>query len=292
MVSDISDTEGSGMAHVPAARNALRMLRLLAERTAPVPAATLARELGIPRSSLYQLARAMMDEGFLVHYPEERAYGLSALVAEIGAGSLRTDRLRRLAHPLLERLVAAAPVPAVGHLAVLTGAEVTYIDRVSAPRAPTTVSNVGVRLPAHLTATGRAALAALSRDQVRALYPTRDALYRRVGPGPATLAELDGLLREARRRAWARENGDITAGYASVAAAALDRKGYPAASVGLTFRAFDDPGAVGPLGAAAVVEELGTTAVIEQLGTAAVIEQLGTAVRQAADALTARLSGR
>lgn len=253
------------MAHVPAARNALRMLRLLAERTAPVPASTLARELGIPRSSLYQLARAMMDEGFLVHYPEERAYGLSALVAEIGAGSLQTERLRRMAHPLLERLVAASPVPAAGHLAVLTGSEVTYVDGVSAPRAPTTVSNVGVRLPAHLTATGRAALAALPHDQVRALYPSRDALYRRVGPGPATLAELDALLRDARRRGWAGEEGDITAGYASVAAAALDRNGYPVASLGLTYRSLEDPDGVAALGAA---------------------------VRHAAGALTARLAGR
>jgi DNA-binding IclR family transcriptional regulator len=253
------------MTHVPAARNALRMLRVLAERTAPVPASTLARELGIPRSSLYQLARAMMDEGFLVHYPEERAYGLSALVAEIGAGSLQTDRLRRMAHPLLERLVGSAAVPAVAHLAVLTGSEVTYVDRVSAPRAPTTVSNVGVRLPAHLTATGRAALATLTRDQVRALYPSRAALYRRVGPGPATLAELDALLRDARRRGWATEDGDITSGYASVAAAAVDRNGYPVASVDLTYRALGDPDTVAALGAA---------------------------TRQAAAALTARLAGR
>lgn len=252
------------MASVPAARHALRMLRVLAERTEPVAASTLARELGIPRSSLYQLARAMMDEGFLVHYPEERAYGLSALVAEIGAGSLQTDRLRRMAHPLLERLVAGVAVPAVGHLAVLTGAEVTYVDRVSAPRAPTTVSNVGVRLPAHLTATGRAALAVLSADQVRALYPHRDALYRRVGPGPSTLAELDGLLGAARRRGWATEDGDITPGYASVAAAAVDRNGYPVASVGLTYRAPGHDDAVATLGAAA---------------------------RQAAAALTARLAG-
>lgn len=256
----------------PAARHALRMLRLLAERTAPVPAATLARELEMPRSSLYQLARAMMDEGFLVHYPEERAYGLSSLVSEIGSGSLHTDRLRRLAHPLLERLAASAALPVVGHLAVLTGApvagaDVTYVDRVSAPRAPTTVSNVGVRLPAHLTATGRAALASLSRDQVRALYPHRDALYRRVGPGPATLGELDALLRDTRRRGWAREDGEITAGYASVAAAALDRNGYPAASVGVTFR-------------------------VDGVVPAGVEAALGTAVRQAAAALTARLAGR
>ena len=235
---------------VPAARNALRMLRVLAERTAPVPASTLARQLGVPRSSLYQLARAMMDEGFLVHYPEERAYGLSALVTEIGAGMLQTERLRRLAHPLLERLVGETAIPLVAHLVVLTGAEVTYVDRLSAPRAPTTVSNVGVRLPAHLTATGRSALAAMPREQVRALYPHRDALYRRTGPGPSTLPELDELLRTARDRGWAIEDGDITGGYSSVAAAVLDRNHYPIAALGVTFRTGPDDAARSELGAA------------------------------------------
>jgi len=249
---------------VPAARNALRMLRVLAERTAPVPASTLARQLDIPRSSLYQLARTMMDEGFLVHYPEERAYGLSALVTEIGAGMLQTDRVRRLAHPLLERVVSDSAIPLVAHLVVLTGAEVTYVDRVSAPRAPTTVSNIGVRLPAHLTATGRSALAAMPREQVRALYPHRDALYRRTGPGPSTLAELDELLRVARDRGWADEEGDITAGYSSVAAAVLDRNGYPIAALGVTFR-------TGP--------------------TEVARAELGTAVALAATTLTARLVG-
>jgi len=249
---------------VPAARHALRMLRVLAERTAPVPASTLARELGVPRSSLYQLARAMMDEGFLVHYPEERAYGLSALVTEIGAGMLQTDRVRRLAHPLLERVVAETAIPLVAHLVVLTGAEVTYVDRLSAPRAPPTVSHIGVRLPAHLAATGRSALAAMPREQVRALYPHRDALYRRTGPGPSTLAELDELLRTARERGWAEEEGDITAGYSSVAAAVLDRNDYPIAALGVTFR-------TGP----------------DDVARA----RLGSAVARAAATLTARLSG-
>jgi len=250
--------------NVPAARNALRVLRLLAERTAPVPASALARQLGMPRSSLYQLARTMMDEGFLVHYPEERAYGLSSLVTEIGAGMLQTERLRRLAHPLLERVVGESAIPLAAHLVVLTGAEVTYVDRVTAARAPTTVSHIGVRLPAHLTATGRSALAALPHEQVRALYPHRDALYRRTGPGPSTLAELDELLRAARHRGWAVEDGDITGGYSSVAAAVLDRNRYPIAAIGVTFR-------TGPDDAARAA--------------------LGTAVAAAAGALTARLLG-
>lgn len=253
------------MTSVPAARNALRVLRVLAERGTPVAAATLARELGIPRSSLYQLARAMMDEGFVVHYPEERAYGLSSLVVEIGSASLTTERLRRMSHPVMERLVAASAIPVVAHLSVLTGAEVTYVDRVSAARAPTTVSAIGVRLPAHLTATGRAMLAALSASQVRALYPHRDSLIRRQGPGPATLAELDALLADARARGWSHEDGDVTSGYASVAATAVDRHGYPAAAIGVTYRSVPD---------------------------AAAVDVLGAAVASAAAAVTARLLGR
>lgn len=251
------------MPDVPAARSALRILRLLAERGRPMPAAVVARELGIPRSSLYQLARAMMDEGFLVHYPEDRAYGLSDLVAEMGSASAQGDRLARLAHPLMERLVTQAGVPVVAHLAVLTGAEVTYVDKVAVPRAPTTVSSIGVRLPAHLTATGRAMLAGLSNAQVRALYPSRDGLVRRVGPGPRTLAELDHLLADVRERGWAPEEGDVMGGYSSVGAAALDRNGHPVAAIGLTYRS-----------------ELEAS------------ESLGPLVVATATALTARMAGR
>ncbi len=224
------------MPRIPAARNTLAVLRYLAARSGPVRASTLARDLGMPRSSVYQLVRVMMEEGFVVHYPEDRAYGLSALVVEIGSASLQTERLGRLAQPLMERLVAESPVPVVAHLAILTGADVTYVGKVQGARAPTTVSSIGVRLPAHLTATGRAMLAQLPAGQVRALYPARDSLIRRVGPGPSTLAELDHMLLTTRERGWALELGDVTTDYASVGAAALDRKGYPIAGIGVTFR--------------------------------------------------------
>lgn len=63
------------MPRIPAARNTLAVLRYLAGRSGPVRASTLARDLGMPRSSVYQLVRVMMDEGFVVHYPEDRPTG-------------------------------------------------------------------------------------------------------------------------------------------------------------------------------------------------------------------------
>jgi DNA-binding IclR family transcriptional regulator len=230
------------MPDVPAARHTLAVLRYLAGRSSPVRASMLARDLGLPRSSVYQLLAVMRDEGFLVHYPEDGTFGLSTLVAELGTASRRTDRLGRLARPLLERLVAEVGVPVVAHLAVLGGADVIYAGRVQGFRAPTTVSTIGVRLPAHLTATGRAMLAGLSAAQVRALYPSRELLTHRNEAGPRTLADLDALLAQTRERGWAVEVGDVTAEYASVGAAVVDRNAYPVAAIGVTFRreAVDD----------------------------------------------------
>jgi DNA-binding IclR family transcriptional regulator len=223
------------MPDIPAARNTLRVLGYLARRSGPARAATLARDLGLPRSSVYQLIAVMMDEGFLVHYPEDQAYGLSGLLSEIGNSSSRTARIGQLAGPLLERLVTQSPIPVVAHLATLTGSDVIYIAKVQGFRAPTTVSRIGVRLPAHLTATGRSLLAALPSSQVTALYPHDADLIVRAGAGPRTRAQLDDILQRCRADGWAREDGEITGDYASVGAAALDRNDYPSAAVGLTF---------------------------------------------------------
>ncbi len=224
------------MPTIPAARGALGILRYLGERAAPARASSIARDLELPRSSVYQLLRVLMDEGFVIHYPEHRTYGPSTLMAELGAAPRRSAQLTRLATPLLERLVPRTPLPVVAHLALLSGADVIYLARVQGLRAPTTVTSTGVRLPAHLTATGRSMLAALPAGQVRALYPDRESLIRRNERGPRTLAELERVLADTRERGWAREDGEITEDYASAGAAALDATGYPAAAVGLTFR--------------------------------------------------------
>ncbi|WP_168626959.1 IclR family transcriptional regulator [Cryobacterium sp. BB307] len=221
--------------NVPAARSALRIIRHLAERSGPVRAATIARELELPRSSVYHLLAVLQDEGFVVHSPKHQGYSLGPLIGEIGTTVLASDALARIGRPLLERLVAETKLPVVGHLGLLQHTDVVYAVKVAAARAPAVVTSVGVRLPAHLTATGRAMLAALPPAQFAANYSPGD-LQLRTEQGPATVAALEELLAQTRDRGWATEDGDINPAYASVASAVLDHNDYPAAAVGLTFR--------------------------------------------------------
>ena len=67
------------MANAPAASQALTVLRLLARHTEPVPASAIARDLNLPRSSVYHLLTVLRNQGFVVHLAEERRYGLSLI---------------------------------------------------------------------------------------------------------------------------------------------------------------------------------------------------------------------
>ncbi|GAA2689776.1 MULTISPECIES: IclR family transcriptional regulator [Actinosynnema] len=223
-----------GSSDVPALRRGLAVLRLLASRPGPLSAAAVARELDLPRSTTYHLLAELADAGFATHFPEERRYGLGVAAFELGSAYLRHDPLERLARPLLRRLVDQVALPA--HLGVLHGAEALYLVR-EQPRQPQTiVSDVGVRLPAHLTASGRAMLARLPDAQVRALFPSARAFVDRTGRGPRNLPALRRLLAEERRRGWAVEDGFVTAGFASVAAPVYDHGERPIAAITVTFR--------------------------------------------------------
>ncbi|MCP2168012.1 IclR family transcriptional regulator [Goodfellowiella coeruleoviolacea] len=224
---------------VPALRRGLAVLRLLASRAGPVSAATVARELGLPRSTTYHLLAELIEAGFATHLPEERRYGLGLAAFELGSAFLRHDPLERLARPLLRRLVDRTGYTA--HLGVLHGRETLYLVREQPTQPQTLVSEVGVRLPAHLPASGRAMLAHLPAAQVRALLPSAASFVNRTGRGPTNLPALRRLLLAERRRGWAVEDGYVTLGFASVAAPVFDHGGRPIAAISVTFRHLCEP---------------------------------------------------
>ncbi|WP_199255053.1 IclR family transcriptional regulator [Mycolicibacterium mengxianglii] len=229
----------------PAVGRALNVLMALAARTGPVSAATLARELNIPRSTVYHLLEVLVDHHFVVHLPEQRGYGLGVAAFEVGSAYMRHEPLELLARPILRRMVDQ--IGETAHLGVLHGAETLYLikEQPAVARVPVTlVTDVGVRLPAQLTASGRSILAHLPAPQVRALFPGNTAFVVRTGRGPSSLPQLRQLLAAERSQGWAEEDGLITEGLHSVAACAFDHSSRPAAAISVTRRADRSPVAV------------------------------------------------
>ena len=221
------------MSQVPAATRTLRVLRFLAGQPDPVPLDRIMRACELPRSTTYHLLNVMIEEGFVVHLADEHRFGLGLAAFELGSGYTRQEPLQRLARRPLAALVDRTGQSA--HLAVLHGREVLYVVEERAPGRPPLVTDVGVRLPAHLTASGRAILSQLPSAQVRALYSQPSDFVDRHGSGPRTLSGLRRLLSDTRQRGHAVEDGEVTPGLASVAVAVADHNQHPVAAVALTY---------------------------------------------------------
>ncbi|TSB22703.1 IclR family transcriptional regulator [Streptomyces benahoarensis] len=227
-----------GSSASPAVGRALDILGHLATRPGPVRAATLARELGIPSSSAYHILAILIDRGFVVHLPEERAYGLGAAALELGAAHRRHEPLERLARPVAGALARRLGHPV--HLGVLHGAETVYLLKEQPPArrhdtGRALVTGVGVRLPAHLTATGRALLAHCAEAQLRAAFPRPGALVTRTGKGPRSLTELRAELDRERTRGWSEETELVAPDLRSIGVAAFDHLGHPVAALSATW---------------------------------------------------------
>lgn len=217
----------------PAAEHVLAVLDFLSHGRGPVPAATISRTLGIPRSTTYQLLEALSARGFATHFPDDRTWGLGVRAFEIGSGYAKQQPLVLMSAQLLRQLAHDLQVGT--HLAVLHGLDVIYLVEERSTHGPWLVSEVGVRLPAHLTATGRAILAHLPKNQMRALYPHGSTLLPvRQNRGPKSVRDLRDLLQQTRQRGWSIENEEITPGFFSVATVIRDYTGWPAAAIALT----------------------------------------------------------
>lgn len=240
---------------IPAVERALAVLRYLGSRARPVAASAIARDLGLPRSTTYHLLAVLVREGFVTRLPEERRFVLGPAAFEIADPHNRRQGLLGLARPLLVGLVAE--VGHNGHLATLDGRDVLYLAEERVTDGDLLVTDVDVRLPAHLTASGRAMLAYLPAVQRTALYPTAASLVTRTGAGPQSLEALRTELRATHRRGWAQEDGEVAPGLASVAAPVWDHLGRAVAALAVTFRSGRVDGAARERLAAAVVAAAG-----------------------------------
>ncbi|MFF2509271.1 IclR family transcriptional regulator [Streptomyces sp. NPDC058067] len=173
----------------------------------------LAERTGLPRSTLHRILDQMIRLRWLTHSTGSYRLGLRTL--ELGGRAAGHSEIRDVVTPLLHELCRRTGL--AGHLAVLDGREVVFLDKAGGRCAAQLPTGLGVRLPAHTTAVGKAILATLDPGLV-------DSAYR--GPLPLstprtlrTAADLRHELARIRQRdGLALDNEETLSGIRCVAA--------------------------------------------------------------------------
>ncbi len=151
----------------PAVTRAAAILDVLSENASvALGPSELARRLGLPKSSIANICGALADVGLLRRVGT--GFALGRKLAELGGAYLIAVDMVQEFYEAARRLPTGSEETV--QLAVLDGLEMTYLARHDGRQPVRLTSQIGRRLPATSTATGKAALASLDpKELVRRL---------------------------------------------------------------------------------------------------------------------------
>jgi DNA-binding IclR family transcriptional regulator len=175
----------------------------------------LARDLGIPKSSLHGILRTMAQRNWVETDATGTRFALGLRALQVGSAYLDADDVVGLLSGVLDDL--AATFGETVHLGRLDGADVVYIAKRESVHPLRLFSAIGRRLPAHATALGKALLAERRDDELDRILPwplPRLTRYTIVEP-----ADLRRELAEIRERGYAVDHEENTDGIVCVARA-------------------------------------------------------------------------
>lgn len=174
----------------------------------------LARAAGLPKSTVHRLLARLVELGAVEHHRSGYKIGLGLL--QLGAGT-PAGYMRDLGLPHLAQLHRWSG--ATVHFAVLRQFDVVYLEKLSVPHSPASITTIGGRLPANCTAIGKALLAHENFDDLADFLPSPLP-----GMTARSITAVDALidgLRRIRDEGVAREDGEAQPGLACIAAPVL-----------------------------------------------------------------------
>jgi len=207
--ADVADDPGAEIESLaPAVTRAAAILDLLAENgSVAAGPSELARRLGLPKSSIANICGALADAGLARRVGT--GFTLGRKLAELGGAYLTSVDL------VQEFYEACAELPTGSEetvqLAVLDDTEMTYLARHDGKQPVRLTSQIGRRLPASVTATGKAALASIDEAEIRRRFHGRE-LPKLTSRSLATVDALVTELAAVRERGYAMDDEETVEG--------------------------------------------------------------------------------
>lgn len=217
--------------YVPAAAKTLQILEALAVLEKPLTLQELTEHTGLPKSSIHSIL-ATLETLRYVERDAANTFRLGPKAVQIGAAAKRTTNLSQLFHQTARKMVEECGETI--QLTILDQTEVIYVAREDGTQPVQLASNIGGRLPAYATASGRVLLAALPDRSIDVLFAGRPfpTLTART---ISSLNQLKPELQLVRERGYAHDDQETSEGLECFAAPIYDGTGQVVAGISISF---------------------------------------------------------
>jgi len=210
---------------------AFALLECVARAPHGVGLSDLGRQLGLHSSTTFNLARTMVDLGYLAQSAGDKRYRIGRSLLCLAANAIDDQLLVDRAKSAMEALSRATGEAST--FAVWSGQNVIALARTNGTGAFQLADRVGSVRPPHATATGHILLASLPVDRFEAYLANADlAAFT-----PTTITDRDELRSEVarvRQTGHALDNGQFHEDVCCIAVPVLDFSGHTVGSMGVS----------------------------------------------------------
>jgi len=209
--------------------SALLVLKVFSEEESEIGISSMAKRLGLAKSTVHRLAVTLASEGFLEQNPENGRYRLGLSLFALGALVRRRMDVSNQARPLLGALRDSTQEAV--HLAILAQTSIMYLYNLESAQAIGIRSYIGVRKPAFCTCEGRVLLAFGPPELIAGVL--QEGLVARTPKTNTDPKALRKTLEEVRQSGYAIDDEESEVGMRGIAAPIRDISGRVIAAVGL-----------------------------------------------------------
>ncbi len=174
--------------HRPTLR-VMEVLELISERSDGYTLSDISTKLKIPKGTLFPIIRTLQDEQYIRKEESSSRYMLGIKSYELGNKFIEQVNILDEVKQLVKRVVNNCNETC--HFAIRDGKDVVYLLKEESPEPIRMVSSIGMRLPAHSTAIGKALLSECDELEIRTLYSDGLAQITQ-----NTITDIDELCRQ------------------------------------------------------------------------------------------------
>ncbi|MFH1570677.1 MAG: IclR family transcriptional regulator [Gemmatimonadota bacterium] len=220
---------GSGT--IQALDRGLMVLEALAAASGDVSLSQMAAQFPWHKSTTLRLLNTLVQHGHAERNPENSRYrlglGILRLSSALGRRLDLRERARGPVHELADRTRETA------HLAILDRGEAVVLEQAETAERIRIITYVGMRMPCHCTALGKALVAFLPSEELNHQCEGKP-LERFTDRTIVDPNELKAHLAEVREQGYAFDEQESYAGMSCLAAPVHDRDGQVVAAVGIS----------------------------------------------------------
>jgi DNA-binding IclR family transcriptional regulator len=190
----------------------LELLVKLKELSRPVGLSEAARLLDFNKATTFRVLATLERYGFVERDESQRRYNIGVRAFFVGAGYLNVDRRARI-RAVMRRIVAESAHTVT--MAVLDGASVVFVERLDGTSRVRVTVEVGSRVSAYASASGKVLLAQLDDVEVRRRFKG-EKLKRLTHTTITSIDRLLGELAAVRTRGFAASDEESTRGLCAI----------------------------------------------------------------------------